>query len=35
MTTDALDIAMDLFQQLPPADQREIIALAEALASRQ
>ena len=32
--TDALVIAMDLFTQLPLSDQREILALAAALASQ-
>lgn len=35
MCDDALAIALDLFAQLPPDDQREIIALAAALASQQ
>ena len=33
--SDALVIAMELFAQLSPADQRAIIALAAALASQQ
>lgn len=33
--SDALAIALDIFAQLAPAEQREIIALAAALASQQ